>query len=39
MGSAHPVLVQSMVNEETKNVEACVDQIIALHRVGCVIWL
>lgn len=35
MGSAHPVLVQSMVNEETKNVEACVEQIIALHRVGC----
>jgi len=35
MGSAHPVLVQSMVTEETKNVEACVEQIIALHRVGC----
>lgn len=35
MGSAHPVLVQSMVNEETKNVEGCVEQIIALHRVGC----
>jgi (E)-4-hydroxy-3-methylbut-2-enyl-diphosphate synthase len=35
MGSAHPVLVQSMITEETRNVEACVEQIIALHREGC----
>ncbi|MCW5938936.1 MAG: (E)-4-hydroxy-3-methylbut-2-enyl-diphosphate synthase [Fimbriimonadaceae bacterium] len=35
MGSGHPVVVQSMVTEETRNVEACVEQIIALHRDGC----
>jgi (E)-4-hydroxy-3-methylbut-2-enyl-diphosphate synthase len=35
MGSAYPVLVQSMITEETRNVQACVEQIIALHREGC----
>lgn len=35
MGGGHPVLVQSMITEETRNVEACVEQIIALHREGC----
>jgi len=35
MGGGHPVLVQSMITEETRNVEACVEQIIDLHRVGC----
>jgi len=35
MGGSLPVLVQSMVTEETRNVEACVEQIIALHRAGC----
>ena len=35
MGSGFPVVVQSMVTEETRNVEACVAQIIALHRAGC----
>jgi (E)-4-hydroxy-3-methylbut-2-enyl-diphosphate synthase len=35
MGGNHPVLVQSMITEETRNVEACVEQIIALHRAGC----
>lgn len=35
MGSGHPVVVQSMITEETRNVEACVEQIIALHKVGC----
>jgi (E)-4-hydroxy-3-methylbut-2-enyl-diphosphate synthase len=35
MGSGHPVLVQSMITEETRNVDACVEQIIALHRAGC----
>jgi (E)-4-hydroxy-3-methylbut-2-enyl-diphosphate synthase len=35
MGAGHPVLVQSMITEETRNVNACVEQIIELHRVGC----
>ncbi|MEZ5162609.1 MAG: (E)-4-hydroxy-3-methylbut-2-enyl-diphosphate synthase [Fimbriimonadaceae bacterium] len=35
MGNGHPVVVQSMITEETRNVEACVEQIIDLHKVGC----
>lgn len=35
MGGGHPVVVQSMITEETRNVDACVDQIIALHEAGC----
>lgn len=35
MGSGHPVVVQSMITEETRNVDACVEQIIALHKAGC----
>lgn len=35
MGGGHPVLVQSMITEETRNVEGCVEQIIALHEAGC----
>jgi (E)-4-hydroxy-3-methylbut-2-enyl-diphosphate synthase len=35
MGGSHPILVQSMITEETRNVEACVEQIIALHQAGC----
>jgi (E)-4-hydroxy-3-methylbut-2-enyl-diphosphate synthase len=35
MGGGHPVLVQSMITEETRNVDACVEQIIALHQAGC----
>lgn len=35
MGSEHPVVVQSMITEETRNIEACVEQIIALAREGC----
>jgi (E)-4-hydroxy-3-methylbut-2-enyl-diphosphate synthase len=35
MGGEHPILVQSMITEETRNVDACVEQIIALHKVGC----
>lgn len=35
IGSGHPVMVQSMITEETRNVEACVEQIVALHREGC----
>ncbi len=35
IGGHHPILVQSMITEETRNVEACVEQIIALHQAGC----
>ncbi|HVL39695.1 MAG TPA: flavodoxin-dependent (E)-4-hydroxy-3-methylbut-2-enyl-diphosphate synthase, partial [Fimbriimonadaceae bacterium] len=35
IGGAHPILVQSMITEETHNVQACVEQIIALHKAGC----
>ncbi|MEX2244391.1 MAG: (E)-4-hydroxy-3-methylbut-2-enyl-diphosphate synthase [Fimbriimonadaceae bacterium] len=35
MGSGHLVVVQSMVTEETRNVEAVVEQVIALHKAGC----
>lgn len=35
MGGDHPILVQSMITEETRNIDACVEQIIALHKVGC----
>lgn len=29
------MVVQSMITEETRNVDACVEQIIALHQAGC----
>ena len=35
IGAGHPVVVQSMITEETRNVDACVEQIIALHQAGC----
>lgn len=35
LGGGHHVVVQSMITEETRNVEACVEQIIELHKVGC----
>lgn len=35
MGGGHPIVVQSMITEETRNIDACVEQIIALHRAGC----
>lgn len=35
MGNGHPVVVQSMITEETRNIDACVEQIISLHKVGC----
>jgi (E)-4-hydroxy-3-methylbut-2-enyl-diphosphate synthase len=35
MGGSHPILVQSMITEETRNIAACVDQIVALHEAGC----
>lgn len=28
-------MVQSMITEETRNIEACVEQIIDLHKSGC----
>ncbi len=34
MGGIHPILVQSMITEDTRNIDACVEQIIALHKVG-----
>jgi len=34
MGSGHLVVVQSMITEETRNIDACVEQIIGLHRAG-----
>jgi (E)-4-hydroxy-3-methylbut-2-enyl-diphosphate synthase len=34
IGGDHPVVVQSMITEETKNVDACVKQIIQMHRAG-----
>lgn len=35
IGAGHHVIVQSMITEETRNVDACVEQIIALHKAGC----
>lgn len=35
IGAGHPVMVQSMITEETRNVDACVEQIIGLHKEGC----
>lgn len=35
MGYGHPVVVQSMVTAETREIEAVVEQAIALHRAGC----
>lgn len=35
MGSDHPIVVQSMVTEETRNIDAVVEQSIALHQAGC----
>lgn len=35
MGGYAPILVQSMITEETRNIAGCVDQIVALAQVGC----
>ncbi len=35
VGGGHAVVVQSMITEETRNVAACVAQIIAMHNAGC----
>lgn len=34
IGGGHPVVVQSMITSETRDVEACVEQIVAMHRAG-----
>lgn len=34
IGGGYPVVVQSMITEETKNVDACVRQIMKMHRAG-----
>lgn len=35
VGGGHPIVVQSMVTEPTRNVEACARQILQLHQAGC----
>ncbi|GAB4456697.1 MAG: (E)-4-hydroxy-3-methylbut-2-enyl-diphosphate synthase [Armatimonadaceae bacterium] len=34
IGGDNPVVVQSMITEETRNVSACVQQIMRMHRAG-----
>lgn len=34
IGGNHPIVVQSMITEETHNVESAVEQIIGMHRAG-----
>ena len=34
IGGGHPIVVQSMITEETHNVPAAVEQIIAMHQAG-----
>lgn len=34
IGGGHAVVVQSMITEETHNVDAAVEQIISMHRAG-----
>src|SRR5688572_23127497 len=35
IGGGRQVVVQSMITEETRNIDACVDQILRLHAAGC----
>lgn len=35
IGGGNPILVQSMTNTKTEDVEACVAQILALEEAGC----
>jgi len=35
IGGGHPVVVQSMITEETRNVAGCVEQIIGMANAGC----
>ena len=34
IGGNHPIVVQSMITEETRNVAACVEQIIRMSKAG-----
>lgn len=34
IGGGHPIVIQSMITEETHNVPAAVEQIIAMHQAG-----
>src|SRR5881227_3375950 len=34
IGGGNPVVVQSMITEETHNVAAAVEQIVAMHKAG-----
>ncbi|NMG23023.1 (E)-4-hydroxy-3-methylbut-2-enyl-diphosphate synthase [Brasilonema bromeliae] len=35
IGGGHPVVVQSMINEDTLDVEGSVAAIVRLHKIGC----
>jgi len=35
IGGGHPIVVQSMITEETRNVAGCVEQIIGMANAGC----
>jgi len=35
IGGDHPIVVQSMITENTRDVDACVSAISRLHRAGC----
>ena len=35
IGGMNPVVVQSMITAETRNITACVEQIIEMHNAGC----
>lgn len=35
IGGRHPIAVQSMITENTRDVDACVAAIIRLHEAGC----
>jgi (E)-4-hydroxy-3-methylbut-2-enyl-diphosphate synthase len=35
IGGGRQIVVQSMITEETRNVDACVEQILELHDAGC----
>src|SRR5712692_840751 len=35
IGGANPIVVQSMITENTRDVAACVESILRLHAAGC----
>ena len=35
IGGSHPILIQSMCNTKSENVQATVDQILRLEEEGC----